>query len=167
MVLAEDGDQVVVYGVNETQQAVTGQLRYGVFALAGGWPLDERAQVSLPANSSTALASFPRSRWSDPRSSLACAMLEQGGRLLARNRLVLPFFKELAWTAASPTVSLANGQAIFQSSTFTWGVCLDLEGDARLGDNFFDLYPGVPYSVPWSGAQPPRILRIGNLAPAR
>ena len=44
-----------------------------------------------------------------------------------------------------------------------WGVCLDVEGDARLADNCFDLLPGVPYEVAWAaelGA--PRVARVGS-----
>ena len=40
-------------------------------------------------------------------------------------------------------------------------------GEKPLPDNFFDLYPGVPYSIPWRGAKPPKVLKVGNLAQRR
>jgi hypothetical protein len=40
---------------------------------------------------------------------------------------------------------------------------LDLNGESRLADNMFDLYPGIPYSLPWQGAADPKIMFAGNL----
>lgn len=52
---------------------------------------------------------------------------------------------------------------IFGCDTFCWGGCLDLDGETPLADNSFDLYPGIPYSIPWTQSRDPKILRIGNL----
>jgi len=131
---------------------------------AGEYPLEQRAAVTLAPDAATRLAAFPRATWSDPQRSLAFAVLRQGDRLLARNRLILPFFKDLAWSPAQVTVSVSDGQATFLSPTFTWGLCLDLDGETPLSDSFFDLYPNQPYTLPWPGPTPPRILRTGNLA---
>jgi hypothetical protein len=91
-------------------------------------------------------------------------VLSEGRRTIARDRLVLPLFKELAWSPAAASVRLEGGEAVFTSPVFTWGVCLDLGGERSLADNFFDLFPGQEYRIPWSAAEPPRILRTGNLA---
>ncbi len=98
-----------------------------------------------------------------PKASLAFAMLSREGRLLARNRLFQPLFKEMHWPAAHVTVDLKDGQAIFASRTFAWGVCIGLDGETVLADNFFDVYPGVAYAIPWTSPHPPRILAVGNL----
>jgi len=163
IVVSQVGDEVVVFGVNERMESIHGELRYGVFALAGGWPIDKTIPVVLKPNASTRLASFPTAQWTDPKGSMAAAILSANGQLVARNRLFLPFFKDMTWSAAAPTVSLEKGIATFHSATFAWGLALDLDGDAQLADNFFDLYPGVAYRIPWAGAQAPRILGIGNL----
>jgi len=42
------------------------------------------------------------------------------------------------------SVKLQNGRAIFRSDRFAWRVCLDLDGEQRLPDNFFDIFPGIP-----------------------
>lgn len=167
VVVHEDGERVVVTGVNDSPLAVTGELRHGLFALAGGYPLERSAAVTLPANAATELASFPRAAWTDPRSQLAFAELTAGGRTVARHRLALPLPVELAWAPAAVEVRLAAGVATFTSATYVWGVCLDLDGECALADNFFDLYPGRPYAIPWAGAEPPRVLGVGNLAAAR
>jgi beta-mannosidase len=161
VIVAEDGANIAIYGVNETRSAVGGTLRYGLFNLAGGYPLNEQAQVTLPPNASTKLASFPRGQWPDPTKSLAFATLEHDGRLLARNRLILPLLKELQLPKADVKVELRGGQAVFTSPAFGWGVCLDLHGETALPDNLFDLYPGMPYALPWKEATPPQILHAG------
>ena len=62
------------------------------------------------------------------------------------------------------TTHLENNEVVFESSTFVWGICLDLNGDDSLPDNLFDLYPGVPYRLPWHHPTPPEILYLGDMA---
>jgi beta-mannosidase len=90
-------------------------------------------------------------------------MLMQGAAVAARNRLFLPLFKELKWPAPRLKVRLERGRAVFTSETFAWGVCLDLDGQRPLADNFFDVYPGIPHEIPWRGAGKPKVLFVGNL----
>jgi beta-mannosidase len=167
VVVVAEGDEVRIHGVNDTREAISADLRYGVFAIAGGWPIDRSAKVVLQPNASTVLARFPRSEWKDDRSTLAATVLTQGGEVIARNRLALPLFKELAWAPAKPEVTVANGVATFRAEAFAWGVCLDLDGGPAPADNFFDLFPGVPHAIPWTGTEKPRILRVGNLVVER
>ena len=60
--LAHESGKVFVYGVNEGP-IWQGELRCGLFALAGGYPLDIRRAVSLPANTSTRIAEFDAEAW--------------------------------------------------------------------------------------------------------
>jgi len=164
VILSEEGDQIIIYGVNESLQAITADLRYGIFHLAGGlYPMDEKTQVLLPPNTSTKVATFPKTEWPNPNTSLAFATLMQGDTLIARNRLILPLLKELSWPKPNVKVDLQPGRATFTSPTFAWGICLDLNGETPLPDNMFDLYPAQPYTIPWTAKEPPTILHIGNL----
>ena len=162
LVLTEENGRVVVFGVNDTDQAVEAELRYGVFTLAGRYPFDRTKPVVLAPNASMRLVDFPGRAWDDRRASLAFAALNRDGRQLARNRLFEPVFKELAWPDAKVQVRVRDGQAIFTSDRFAWGVCLDLDGKAALSDNFFDIYPGQPCVLPWRQSGRPRILHVGN-----
>ncbi len=164
VVVHEEGDRIVITGVNDSMAEVRADLRWGLFAIAGGYPLDQRTTVVLAANAATELASFPRSAWSDPKTQLAFAELGAAGSVIARHRLMLPLPVEMSWKSAQISVRVENGRAVFTSATFAWGVCLDLDGERVLADNYFDLYPSVAYSIPWQGAEPPRILGVGNLA---
>ncbi len=163
VVLIEDGDVVRIIGVNDSPTAAAVELRYGLFGLGGGYPVDQQVAVTLAANAATPLASFPRAAWTSPTAQIAFAVLSRDGAVVARNKLVLPRFVELTWAVATPMVRLESGRAVFSSATFAWGVCLDLDGIAPLADNFFDLYPGQEYAIPWSGSTPPTIVAIGNL----
>lgn len=161
VVVAEVGDEVVVFGINDGPEPVTAELRYGLFTIAGAYPLDHTIVVVLAANVSTRMAAFPRARWADPTREIAFAMLSREGRTLAQNRLILPLLKEMAWSPAQVEVRMEPGEAIMTSATFALAVCLDIDGGA-LSDNFFDCFPGVPYRLPWTAAEPPRVLYVGN-----
>jgi len=154
-----------VFGINEGPDW-QGELRCGLLALAGGYPVDLRRQVSLPANTSTLIAEFDAKEWTrlGETSHAAFAILSKGGGEVARDRLFLPFYKELVWPAAKVKVHVAAGKAIFESDTFAWRICLDLDGERALPDNFFDVYPGIPTVLDWpDGLGEPKVLRLGNL----
>jgi beta-mannosidase len=62
------------------------------------------------------------------------------------------------------TVRREGEQVVFESDAFAWRVCLDLDGERALPDNFFDVLPGIPTVLDWPEALgEPRIIRIGNL----
>jgi beta-mannosidase len=163
LVVVEEDDAVAIFGINETELSVSGELRYGVFNLAGDYPLDFHLPVIIPANSSREIAGFSRDQWEDADRSMAFAVLRQDGRMVAQNRLCGPFFRDLRWPAADVNCTVANGVARFQAQSYAWGVCLDLSGEEALADNFFDLYPGIVHEIPWYRDEPPQILRVGNL----
>jgi len=162
--VVEEGEEVVIWGVNDRARTVKGTLRYGIFKFDGAFPVDLKQEVVLPPQQSTRIASFPRSSWRRIRESAAFALLETNGGLLARHRLILPRFRELRWLEPKWRVDLEDGHAVFRSPVFVWGVCLDLQGEMKYPDNFFDLYPGVPYVLPWKHSEPPRVLGTGNLS---
>jgi len=162
VVAEDDAKDVVVYGVNETREAVTASLRFGVFTLAGRYPVDRAADVTLPPNASTPIARFPRRLWAKPNTSAAFATLTVDGQEVARDRLLLPLFKEIRWPRAKVRVTCRNGKATFTSAVFAWRVCLDLDGERKMADNFFDLFPGQPHTIDWPLRTPPKVLFVGN-----
>ena len=162
VVVADLDSEVVVFGVNDSPEEVQAELRYGLLALAGGYPLDRHAAVRLPPNASTPVARFPRDQWLDPTTSLAFATLEKDGKTLARHRLALPLLRELRLSPARVRIEVRDGVARFQSDVFVLGVCLDLDGESQLADNFFDLFPGTTYELPWQQGDMPRVLFTGN-----
>ena len=58
---------------------------------------------------------------------------------------------------------MQGGKAIFTSDTFAWRVCLDLDGETRLPDNFFDVLPGIPTVLDWPDALgEPVVVKVAN-----
>jgi hypothetical protein len=164
VVVTREKDRVRVFGVNDGA-GWSGTVRYGIMALAGQYPLDESRPVTLPANTSRVIGEFDARAWDKlgVKSHVAFAILSNSTGEAARDALILPYFREMKWPQARVKVKVADGKAIFTSSTFAWRVCLDLDGEQALPDNFFDVFPGIPTVLNWPkhlGA--PRILRIGN-----
>jgi beta-mannosidase len=158
-------EMVKVYGVNEGQ-AWSGELRWGLAALAGGYPLDRLQQVNIPANASTLLAEFGLDEWRrhglDTHAAFAILKDDQGE--IARDIFFHLFYKEMVWPSAKVVIRQSAGKAIFESQTFAWRVCLDLDGEKALPDNFFDLLPGIPTILDWpEELGEPKILYTGNL----
>ena len=79
--LAHEDGKVKLFGVNEGAEW-HGELRCGIFALAGGYPVDQQQSVTLPANASTLLAEFDAAAWErlGPTTHAAFAILSQTGR---------------------------------------------------------------------------------------
>lgn len=164
VVVTREGDRVKVYGVNEGP-LWTGTLLCGLMALAGGYPVEQTLEVALPANTSKVIAEFDARRWDrlGVDRHAAFAVLSADGREVARDAMFLPFFKEMKWPKARVNVKRVGGKAVFTSKTFAWRVCLDLDGERALPDNFFDVYPGIPTVLDWPARLGrPVIRRLGN-----
>jgi hypothetical protein len=138
-------EDFVLYGVNEYLTPKTLTLRYGSFSPDGREGAWQELTVTLTANASTVIATLP----AIPEGHIPCAMLiDEQGEVVARRRFVEKPYHTLGLPKPEITVEIADGVATYTCHTFALGVCLDLDGDdAGLSDNFFDLYPGVPYRV--------------------
>lgn len=165
VVVTCDESDVAVFGVNETSKPWSGELRCGLFALAGGLPRDQRLAVTLPPGAATLAARFPRSEWDalDRKRSGAFATLSQGGRTVAQHRLFVERFKDLAFVEPRIEMSSSRGELTLRADAFVWAVCLDVDGESTIADNCFDLLPGIAYTMPWNAdLGQPRIVRIGS-----
>lgn len=166
-VVAEDEGTVTVFGVNDSPNDWTGDLRFGLFRFDGGLPLDDSRPVTLPANASTPLAKISRADWEQQgfAQSGAFAALLADGRVIAQHRLLLERFKDLA--LAQPEIEMALAEdgltLTLRSDVFAWGVCLDLNGETPLPDNCFDLLPGIERTMAWSPELgEPKVVALGN-----
>jgi beta-mannosidase len=165
VVVADRNDEVIVFGINDTDEPWAGQLRYGLFNLDGGLPMDQRASVQIHANASTPIATIAKSQWQ--KLSLhrtgAFAVLEQAGDLIAQHRLFVERFKTLSFAQPDIDLSLSGNTLRLTSDVFVWGVCLDVDGEEPMADNCFDLIPGITYVMPWDTSfGEPKVVAIGS-----
>ena len=145
-VVKNDHSGFDIYGVNEYLCEKEAILTYAAVApdAKGNDVVWTTVSVTLPANASTILAHLDA-----PEGTIPCAILsDKQGHLLSRRRWVDRPYNELGLVPADIHVTIEDGVATYTSDTLVLGVCLDLDGDdENLSDNFFDLYPGVPYTV--------------------
>ncbi|MCX7598731.1 MAG: hypothetical protein N2512_07650 [Armatimonadetes bacterium] len=165
VVVAEEDGRVKVFGVNDTPQPWAGAVRYGLFTLDGGLPMDETQPAELAANASTLLADFSRADWEAlglDNSGAFAVLLDAAGGLCAQHRLFLARFGELKLLEPQVELKVEGNFLKARSDVFAWGLCLDVDGEAALPDNCFDLLPGIEYTMPWPLEVSPRVVRVGN-----
>ena len=162
---SKDGT-VSVTAANEGP-ACKARLRYGLAALAGGLPMDKTCEVEIPANAAAVVATFPATQWQSlgEDSHVAFAVLSDAkGGEIGRDVLVMPFYKDMKWNRPKVQVRREGGKAIFTCDSFAFRVCIDLDGEKALPDNFFDILPGIPTVLDWPEALgEPKVLFTGNL----
>ncbi len=149
VVVAEEAGKINIYGINEQQSAWKGNLLYGVFNTNGNIPFNKSANVTLPPNASTLIASFDREIFEKAgfQNHGTFAALKKNENLISQHRLFLARFKELELQKPQISIQYEGNKAILTSPVFVWGVCLDLNGESAVSDNCFDLLPGIPYTV--------------------
>jgi beta-mannosidase len=135
-----------VYGVNEWLEEKQGKLTFG-YMLPSGEVESKTVDVTLAVNNSCVLASIDGTTL--PAGAIPFAELDVAGEPIARRRWVDKAYNELGLVKSDIKVTLnGDGTATYTSDKLVLGVCLDLDGDdGELSDNFFDLYPGRPYTV--------------------
>jgi hypothetical protein len=90
----------------------------------------------------------------------------QNGRTVSQNRVFTVPYGELKWSKPQIKVERRGDRAVFSSPTFVWAACLDIDGEAALSDDAFDLLPGVDYEIDWPAEKPlPQIQRCASTLP--
>jgi len=163
-VVALENDSVKIFGVNDSPAPWQGTVRYGIFRLSGGFPLNESKPASISANTSILLAAFPAEKWKeeDMKTSGAFSLIEQNGEMVAQYRIFNERFKDMKFSKPVVKITRGKGTVTFQSEVFVWGACIDTDGEKQVADNCFDLLPGVPYTIPWTEKAAPKVIFTGN-----
>lgn len=165
VVPAVEGDKILIFGINDTEKPWRGEVRLGLFKLAGGLPIDQAGLVTLPPNESTLIAHIPLSKLERLgfENGGAFALLIENGMTVAQNRLFLARFKDLRWADSEIRVERRGEKVVFSCDAFAWGVCLDPDCDSPVSDDLFDLLPGIDYEIDWPSDKPlPEVRRTGH-----
>jgi len=141
-IVREEDGSFSVYGINDRLVEQPATLEYGAFTPDGKYET-YKTEVKLAPNASIKLATFkvPDEGW------IPYAELKAKGEPLARRRYIDKPYNQLGLKKAEIKVKRVGNKAIYTADKFVMGVCIDLDGDAPIGDNFFDLFPGKPYEV--------------------
>ena len=166
VIIDEDKDSYLFYGVNDGLNVWNGNLNYGLFTTNGTLTLDKWTRIKLPPNASTLLVSISKKQLNgDNLNKLgAFAQLYNPDKTLkTQQRYFSVKFKELDWHKPDIKISRDGKYVVFESKTFVWGACIDLNGDEDIPDNCFDVIPGKAYSTEWPVEKKlPEILKTGN-----
>lgn len=162
--LADEGEQVGVYVVNDTGAAHDLRLECGSFTPGGSANLEPGQAVTVASFTSLRVSTLPR----DPQRIAFAVLKDAQGRAIAQDRLLLRPFKEWQVTA-QPEIHVevvedeAGRRARYTSAVWVWGAVLDPTGEEKVQDDVFDLFPGVPYEVPLKDGEAPRqVSGVGN-----
>jgi beta-mannosidase len=164
VILAEEGNIINIYGVNDNPSDWEGKLQYGIFETKGGYVLNETKDVSLPANVSTVIASFDKTTYEKAGYSNhgAFAVLKKGDVTISQHKLLKNKFKDIVFVKPDITIKQIGNMATLTSPVFVWGACVDINGEENYSDNCFDLYPGIPYTVELNQGETITIKTTGN-----
>ena len=143
---AKADDRYDIYGISDLVVDTPAKLTYGYMLPSGKIELTT-VDVTIPANESTVIASLAKEGL--PEDAIPVLELEVEGAPLFRRRFIEKEHKIIGLEKSDIKVTLnGDGTATYLSDKLVLGVCLDLDGDdGELSDNFFDLYPGRPYTV--------------------
>jgi len=164
VVVAVDDDKINVYGVNDEINEWQGELQYGIFETKGTFALHETKKVTIPANSSTIIASFDKSLLEKAGydSHGAFAVLKNNNVTIAQHRIFINKFKDITLVKPEINIQQKGDMAILTSPVFVWGVCLDIDGESNVKDNCFDLIPEIPYTVKLNKGEKISVKATGN-----
>ncbi len=168
VVVEEDGDGYAVVGVNDTLAPWSGILQAGIFSASGAVRRDEPGfgMVTLAPNSRTQLGAIAPPTGTERDVPVAGYAVLSGadGAHVAAHRVWNRRFHEIG-LSGNLTISVEhNGDTLtLTSDMFVWGCLLDVDGEAVLSDNGFDLYPGIPRVLTgWRDQQTASVITTGN-----
>jgi beta-mannosidase len=164
VVVAEDGDKINIYGINEKQQPWKGKLQYGLFKTDGARSFNESKNVVLPPNASTIIASFKRDEFlkAGINKHGAFAILMENTKVISQHRLFMAKFKELDLLKPQVSITRSEGRVTISSPVYVWGLTLDIDGESDIPDNCFDLLPGIPYVINLPDHEKVEVKTTGN-----
>ena len=89
------------------------------------------------------------------KSGVFAVLNDANGCEVAYHRLFVERFGNLDM-AAEPRIrmSCGDGKLTLCADDFVWKFCPDVNGEVKIADNAFDLFPGIPKVIPWEGEVP-------------
>ncbi len=158
-----DEHEIVVVVSNETEAASDVKLIAGKIKPTGDQEINVDKIISVSGRTC-----FEAARIEMDDENIAFAVIfDQEDQILDWDRMLLKKIKHFQLTL--PRISVVkesrNGKhyARYSSDQWVWDVILDIDGEAGLSDNIFDLLPGIPYTIELKeGKEPFPVITTGN-----
>ncbi|MFO7900047.1 MAG: glycoside hydrolase family 2 protein [Planctomycetota bacterium] len=160
-----DGDEVAVWGINDTRKKVSGTADIERYNMRGEANLIQSGTTEIPADGAVELCRFPRSdlgELDEARHFLWVTFYSD----IHQCQAVLTFAEVRDLVLPEPEISVETEEDAFDgqrtvrltATAFTKGVWLTVPGsDVRFSDNAFDLVPYVPKEVRVIPGEGPRV----------
>ena len=138
-----EGGELSLVVLNESAVRREVELESGVCSTTQGFLRTEKRHLDIGPGETLRIP--VEGNPEHPEREFLYAMAREDGKLIAANRWFFARVREMQFLPARiEAVSSAEG-TVLTSDVFAYGVCVDLDGEARVADNFFELYPGVPF----------------------
>ena len=163
-VIVDSGENLLFVGINDFDADFSGVLRYGAIRCDGAILFDQTEKTVIKKDAAHSLMHLKKNSCAiDGIQTIPFALLyDENGVLISGTRLINGTYNELTLADHPIQVEMHDSIATFSSDILTLGVCIDLDGEVAYSDNMFDLLPGIPYSIPWTRKEPPKIINTMN-----
>ncbi len=132
-----------IFAINERLFNVNVSLEYGMIA-GNNYKMRKTIESILSPNASSVISHIPADK-NDP-DAIPYAILKPENEPVSYRRLIEKTMISVPFDPADIKIEYIGDTAVYLSDRFVIGICIDLDGRC-LSDNFFDLFPGKPYSV--------------------
>ena len=141
--IVRTADGCDIYVINERLYPVHAFLEYGAIH-DNKYTSTETIEVTLKSNASAIIAHITEEHCGFD--FIPYAILKPDGEPVSFRRLIEKPMTPAPFDLSEINVEYEGDTAVYKSERLVLGVCIDLDGSC-LSDNFFDLYPGKPYSI--------------------
>ena len=140
----QNTNNLTYLGINELNRKVKARLEYGVMTPEGQYQ-SFHENVTLEPNTVTKLAEI---QGFDETGVPYAILTTEDGKESRRRYIDRPYHQLNLPKPEIEVVDNKDGTMTYKSTGLVLGVCVDLDGaDGGPSDNFFDLYPGKPYTI--------------------
>ena len=123
------------------------EVEYGVCSLTKGYIHKVNREVVLTDSPCVCIADISFDMINDENDEFPYVILRKNGNVISTNRYFIPQLKHMKFKDAQITETTYGSYKTLKSSHFVAGVCLDIDGEKKLCDNAFDLFPDVEVRV--------------------
>lgn len=157
LILRRQGEEVAALGVNDTGRSVAADIEYGWTAFDGSETRTASRHALLAARSRAVLWTF-----SPHSGGNGCVYARIAGRDAAPALLRERPFRELTAPPARVRIETVERRGddcliTLAADTFAHAVHLNISGDARLSDHYFDMLPGERRTLALHGTAPEKL----------